>query len=253
MGIGRKKGPGGGTSLNFAVKAYDSEAELLTATPKENTIGIVTETQISSWIFKANEPETLNAGMIWITVDISGEIEFNALKKNAIQICPVSVLQYIDNEWTSRIAKIYINGTWVDLSKPAVTLYDNGTHYVQFNATYDNSRNAAEKNGYLIVTPQAGSWGAWTTADPVDIKGYRKLTANVRRVAGTINTLWLGLVKDPTSTTPDAIIDFKTNEAYEGYCETLLQGLSGSYYVKMYMKFGSGNEGELQAKTIGLA
>ena len=47
---------GGGTSLNFKVLAYPTEEALLAATPRDNTIGVVTDQKITSWHFSAEEP-----------------------------------------------------------------------------------------------------------------------------------------------------------------------------------------------------
>ena len=44
MGYGFKASAGGGSHLNFSVKTYASEEALLAAAPKENTIGVVTDT-----------------------------------------------------------------------------------------------------------------------------------------------------------------------------------------------------------------
>ena len=55
---------GGGAALNFKVLAYATEEVLLAATSVENTIGIITETPITSWIFSATEPSPAAAGMV---------------------------------------------------------------------------------------------------------------------------------------------------------------------------------------------
>lgn len=115
MGIGRKRGPGGGgASLNFAVKAYSSEAELLAAVPKENTIGIITTTPITSWFFDAEEPETVADGMVWFPTGTSSTLAFNALKKNGIQVYPISAKQYVGGAWVDKTAMSYRGGEWVD-------------------------------------------------------------------------------------------------------------------------------------------
>lgn len=129
MGIGRKRGPGGGgASLNFAVKAYPSEAELLAAVPKENTIGIITTTPITSWIFSAAEPEPVVDGMVWIPTGLSGNRGFNALKKNGIQVYPNLAMQYINGAWENKATKIYQNGEWEPLA-PDLYLYDSGNEF----------------------------------------------------------------------------------------------------------------------------
>lgn len=104
---------GGGIPLNFSVRAYDTEAALLAATPRANTIGIVTTTKITGWYFSSTEPETAEEGMVWIVTGASSAVEFNALKKNGIRICPILAKQYISGAWVQVPAKSYKNGTWV--------------------------------------------------------------------------------------------------------------------------------------------
>lgn len=104
---------GGGAALNFKVLAYATEADLQAATPAENTIGIITETPITSWIFSATEPSPAAAGMVWITVGTASTFEFNALKKNAIQIYPISAKQYVSGAWMDVTAMSYQGGEWV--------------------------------------------------------------------------------------------------------------------------------------------
>ena len=106
-------GGGGGASLNFDVKAYATEEALLAAVPKENTIGVITQTAITSWAFSATEPAEPVAGMVWISTGNSSGVAFNALKKNAIQVYPLSAKQYVDGAWVDVIAMSYQGGEWV--------------------------------------------------------------------------------------------------------------------------------------------
>ena len=102
---------GGGAALNFKVLAYATEEALLTATPANNTIGIITETPITSWIFSATEPSPAEAGMVWITVNTYSSVKFNALKKNGIQVYPIvtvrEVIAFLHNNPVD--GKVYID------------------------------------------------------------------------------------------------------------------------------------------------
>ena len=106
-------GGGGGAALNFDVKAYATEEALLAAVPKENTIGVITQTAITSWAFSATEPAEPVAGMVWISTGNSSGVAFNALKKNAIQVYPLSAKQYVDGAWVDVTAYSYQGGEWV--------------------------------------------------------------------------------------------------------------------------------------------
>lgn len=113
-----------GVELNFDVVAYATEAALLAATPKENTIGIITTVDISSWVFSATEPEKMAEGEVWFPTGTSRAVEFNALKKNSLQVYPLYARQYVGGAWVSKPAKIYQAENWVNLWDGV--LYDAG-------------------------------------------------------------------------------------------------------------------------------
>lgn len=100
---------GGGGGLNFKVVGGTTAP----SNPKENMIWVNTSTKITSYIFSATQP-TGSAGMVWISTGTSSTAEFNALKKNGIQVYPLSAKQYISGAWVGETAKIYQGGEWVD-------------------------------------------------------------------------------------------------------------------------------------------
>jgi hypothetical protein len=102
-------GGGGGGGLNFKVICNPQPS-----TAKENTIWIDTDT-ITSWIFSATEPSPAEPGMVWFTIGTSSTVEFNALKKNGIQVYPIFAKQYVNGAWVDKTAKIYQGSKWVEL------------------------------------------------------------------------------------------------------------------------------------------
>lgn len=96
-------GGGGGASLNFKVVGGTSAP----SSPKENTIWVNTDAEITSWVFSATEPEAPTAGMVWITTGKTSTAPFNALKKNNITVYPISAKQYVGGAWVDKTAKIY--------------------------------------------------------------------------------------------------------------------------------------------------
>ena len=107
----------GGASLNFQVKTYPSETELKADNPKENTIGIITTTTMTSWVFSATEPTEPKTGMVWIAVGASSSVEFNALKNNTLQVYPLKAKQYEGGKRVDKVAYSYQNGEWVEFIK----------------------------------------------------------------------------------------------------------------------------------------
>jgi hypothetical protein len=52
--------------------------------------------------------------MVWVFIGKSSAVAFNALKKNGIQVYPISAKQYVNGAWVDVTAKSYQNGKWVD-------------------------------------------------------------------------------------------------------------------------------------------
>lgn len=107
-------GGGSGGGLNFKVVAYSTESNLLSAKPKENTIGVITTNEITGWTFSATAPNRPVNGMVWFSTGTSSGAEFNALKKNAIQVYPTAAKQYVSGNWVDKTAKSYQSGAWRD-------------------------------------------------------------------------------------------------------------------------------------------
>lgn len=107
---------GGGGSLNFKVKDYATEELLMAATGKDNEIGIITSTPMTGWYMAAEQPEGMQPGEVYIKTGTSSTVAFNALKKNNIQVYPLSATQYVGGAMVSKEAKIYQNGAWVELN-----------------------------------------------------------------------------------------------------------------------------------------
>lgn len=136
MAIGKTNAGGGGTSLNFDVKRYSTKAELLAATSKENTIGIISEHEMTGWIIDFNQPEELTEGMVWIPVGTYSAVEFNALKKNTIQVYPLSAKQMVSGALVNVEAMSYQGGEWVEW---ITYLYREGNQCVDITGGWSDS------------------------------------------------------------------------------------------------------------------
>lgn len=144
MAIGRTNAGGGGSALNFKVIAVSSEL-LLPATAKENTIAVITDTAITSYVFSADTP-TPEEGMIWFTTETSSVVSFDAIKKNVLRVYPTNCQQYTSGGWVKKAAKTWQNGAWVE--------WWDGYYY-------------KEGNEEVIVT---GGWNTYT------LNGVSKIT-----------------------------------------------------------------------------
>lgn len=109
--IGRTNaGGGGGGGLNFKIVGGTTEP----SNPKENMIWINTDKKITSYIFDVIEPTSYAEGMVWITTGSSSDVAFNAMKKNSLQVYPLSAKQYISGEFVELTAMSYQSGKWVE-------------------------------------------------------------------------------------------------------------------------------------------
>jgi hypothetical protein len=118
MGHGFKHGGSLGASLNFAVVGNPKPNN-----PKENTIWLNTDVEITSWVFSAEEPENLAHGDVWIPIGVSGAVTLNALKKNGILLHPLEAKQYINGALVKKDAAIYQDNHWVEW---VMWLFSNG-------------------------------------------------------------------------------------------------------------------------------
>lgn len=234
-------GGGGGTSLNFDVKAYATEEALLAATPKENTIGIITTNKITGWLFSATEPESPTEGMVWISTGASSTIEFNALKKNGIQVYPLSAKQYVSGAWVDVTAMSYQGGEWVEWIK-AGDIYINGKIHPDYSYdifSYDSGADITNQSliglnthyGWIYITPK------------VDLTNFSTL----KMTAGGFTRL--GVFSAAVDVPP--VVGTDGNTVYEETTKTYdVLALTGSYYIMAYRWTESSAKGNLYMKEI---
>ena len=98
---------GGGSSLNFKVVGNPQPTS-----PKENTIWIASDNEITGWVFRDTQPSGLASGNVWIETGQYDNGKFNAVRQNGIMVYPVRAWQYIDGQLVSVPAQIYKNGQW---------------------------------------------------------------------------------------------------------------------------------------------
>lgn len=189
---------GGGALLNFNVVGGTAEP----AYPRDNIIWIKTGNKITSWFFSVTEPPMPEEGMVWIKTGTSAPASFDALKKNGIQICPLSAAQYIAGSWTDKTATSFQNGAWVSW---ATYLYNKGDFCESLTAGWEATQYARTSGhvdsapgvtvGETDVTLQMGGmyWangknnhcsGTYFTADAIDVTGFSALKINVTKFTG---------------------------------------------------------------------
>ena len=156
-----------GASLNFSVVGNPQPENA-----KENTIWIDTDAKITGWIFSATEPTEPTEGMVWIFTGAYSSGEFNAMKKNAIQVCPLSAKQFVSGAWVEKNAKSYRNGALVDWR---MHLFNNGITNDALTGGIYGTNDGTALTYEFSVSPTYNK--CYTTKKAVDVTGFKYLKA----------------------------------------------------------------------------
>lgn len=234
-----------GLELNFDVIAYASESALLAAKPAENTIGVVTSTAISNWVFSATEPTSPEAGMVWIgTSDVSG-VSFNALKENDIQVYPLFAKQYISGAWVNANVKTYQNGAWVDWKR---YLFNNGDQCtdltngwkksgMNMDGNHPNSGSISIGNTISLSSSAYGSTygtcAAVTTTNLIDLTHIRKIYFKGRVTSGYSIDCYITTSKNGTWIDGSVVAGVDLESTTTDIIELPVDTYDGKYYVNV--------------------
>ena len=147
-------GNGVGSLLNFDILDGTTEP----SNPTENAIWVNTPNTVTGYQFSATQPANMAEGEVWILVGTSSNTEFNALKRDAMHVYPVSAKQYVSGALVNKGLKIYQNGKWRD---PASALYfvDGGvkkSEQTYISATQNSTLTS--NNGLLTINPSGESY-----------------------------------------------------------------------------------------------
>ena len=270
MGWGSGNIGGGGAQLNFAVKRYRTEAELLAATPKENTIGVISEVDITSYVFSAAAPDAPEEGTVWFLTGTSSATEFNALKKNALRVYPISAKQYVGGSWVDVPVMSYQSGSWAAWWNGELFLDGNQFEAVtggwesiiaEFGSDYGSSVPTMEihdtlKVGYKVSATGIDA-GAAITKKKINLTDWKTLSVFVKELKCTAVSYYTSIISidvwndnDTTKTLAD--IRAASTSIYSGKDEVTLtdltanldvSALSGEYYIAVYVKFAPASGG----------
>ena len=241
---------GGGTSLNFNIVGGTSAPINL----KKNTIWIETDVPISEWAFSHSEPVPPVDNQIWVVTGQSGKCVFNALKKNYIEIRPMSAKQYIGGVWVDKTARIYQESDTgeLDWNDWIVYLYDRGKDYEDITGGYEETHSYAGSNGdvgmdimensirveALANTSGTSAWCGAVTMKTIDLTNINTLYASgycsdARN--GEAGSAGVGLRVTPTKEIRDYVAADKTVTSTGDFTISLdVSALDGAYYVICY-------------------
>lgn len=230
---------GGGAALNFRVVGNPQPAN-----PTENCIWVDTDTPITSWLFSATEPSPAEAGMVWINIGISSTVQFNSLKKNGIQVYPLSAKQYISGAWVDKEAQSYQGGAWVAWLPPNRLFKSGFGALVEF--TLGKETNAVTPtittDAFKFTENSSGSYNyAYAiTKEPIDVTNMSKIYVEAT-VTSASKILMFGTcasASSPASAPTDGYTNMQNAGGKEVY-EFIVETLSGNRYFKIIGNSGA--------------
>lgn len=177
-------GGSGRAPLDFRVSAYATVEALLADTPSKKTVGVVTEVKITSWAFAPLEPTDPSQGMLWFTTGTASDAEFNALKKNVIQIYPIFCKQYVDGEWV--VVSSYLYATqWSSIWDGV--LYNAGAMFVPYAEAAENGTITFGESNITIATKANLSSRVYVRFGPFPMENIKTLSASFKVLDSVTN------------------------------------------------------------------
>lgn len=238
--IGRTNtgGGGGGAGVNFRVFG----GTVAPAVPRENDIWVETSEKIVAYYFSNEEPTHAEQGVIWFPTGVDYTVEFNALKKNGLQVYPFGAKQFISGDWKSWNGYIYRGGEWVQFALEwDYHYFKDGDLYEEItggwtSGTYGSSGKATIGNTLAVSASSNGHWGQIYTVDPVDLS--KANTIWIDSPNGKNNVVYPGylyICTEPNSGTKVAEIVINVS----GKKSIDVSSLNGSYYLMVRTQAGS--------------
>jgi hypothetical protein len=252
---------GGGTPLNFDVVGGTSQP----TRPKENTVWVNTNEEVTSWEFSTDEPENPTNGMVWIKTGVVAATPFNALKKNDIQVFPIGAAQYISGAWATKECKIYQDSKYRDVG---VYIYDLGVQYYSLGTsgyTRDTAINYATRGSlsfnedhiYMYCDEVSGGNGGirfFGTDEKVDLTGCSTLYVELENYVNTDNegSNRLRISASPTKQCPGTTTGGATMNVANGTTVATLDvsNISSAYIVITITVWNGGESVKANIKRI---
>ena len=238
----------GDASANFGVKSYNTLEELNAATPKDNTIAIVTETEPSGWIFSDTQPTEVEEAAVWVQTSSSSAVKFNVMGgDNSFAVGVMKAMQYINGEWVDLDERIYRDGKW---SEWCLFLYNEGDQCTAVTGGWEAQKDNSETTPATPVltfnetTMKASIWHAGTsnfwggvvrTKNGIDLTNYSKLVCKTVSTNGTQY-----LMVDEVDQTGFEVYTARATIDPTGTTTLDISGLTGLYDVMVYVYNNSG-------------
>ena len=209
MAKGFKHGSGGSNPLNFKVICNPKPENA-----RENTIWVDTD-RINNYYFSATQPENMEEYDVWFPIGTSSPVGFNAVKKNGIQVYPISAKQYVNGAWVDKTAKSWQGGKWVDWWSGV--LYESGNEWRAITGGWNsyaekNTTTSSEVNSTTVMTKHSSDPELVFSKDMsarqatairhdafLDFTDYTTLTMNIRIATTEATTCGIRIISETGS------------------------------------------------------
>lgn len=234
---------GGGAGLNFEVVGGTTQP----TNPKENTIWVNTDTDITDWVFSSEQPTSSVAGMVWLSIGQTSTTSFNALKKNTLMVYPLFAQQYIGGVWEDVGVQVFQNGSWETLWDGG--LFDNGNQYESITGGWyqylqDGFGGSVNIGDVISMSVPSGITAAAATRNKISLNGYKSLEIHITSISEAGNIIVSETNKGYIVTDYIARKDFTST----GWHSLDVSSLDGEYYIY----FTIGNDKRITADQIRL-
>lgn len=216
------------SSLNFSVVGGTTQP----SNPKENTIWVNTDKAVKGWAFSVTEPDNPVEGMVWIQTGQSSTVAFNALKKENLQVYPLSAKQYVNSTFVDVSAKIYRANSWTDIIQQLWIVKDGITTYA-FNVNTGSASIATDGTDLVFKTTDAGYHTLKLLN--IDLTNHDTLHVVINSISGFTES------RKPTFNIYNKSGDVVATKAlpYQGSVDFTIDisSLTGMYDIGMYWEF----------------
>lgn len=241
-----------GTTYYYSSGAWMGNSSLAGLNPSfsasTNTEAALILAEIYEKFLAEAEEAQRNEGTVWFYVGTKSHVEFNALKKNALQVYPVSAKQYVSGAWVKVEAMSWKNSEWAKWmfayyadGEKNVDFTDSGSGH-EFTATWDS-----DFLKLYVKTYNASSVQFTYTTDKQSIIGMQKISVEYQNAVsdggGQYSRLFVCVSSDsaPTVTSDSngfnvsgsvakAELNLSTTEQ-SGTLDLDVSSLSGEYTV----------------------
>ena len=240
MAIGRTNAGGaGGASLNFKVVPGLTQP----GTAAENTIWVKTES-LTGWYFAATQPENMQEGEVWFPTGTESAVEFNALKKNAVQVYPLSAKQLTGGVLVDVEAMSYQGGEWAEWWSGE--LYDAGNEFEIFTggwgidgytSTGANSilTVGEKKTDYMYFVGASGKTNLLATLKSINVDRFNTLYIDGEPISVLNNELSVGVSINKSKSVTDRINAMNFSAEKKRQIMSMdISSVSGDVYVLVY-------------------